>query len=253
MSISSRVYHCRMTKDRSPAPAHANFQMDPDISPALHPYATLVRFLGEMLGSNTEVLLHDTSDFARSIVAIANNHISGRSVGGPATDLVLRIWQSRGYESSDFLVNYRSGSGIGSQVALRSSTYFIRDQSGRDVIGLLCFNVDTSELLTIRGLLDQMIGLENAQQLPTPVDENLSPTLDELTSTSIGRALRAVDVEPARMTKDEKIALVKQLVETGVFLVRGSVAQVAETLQVSEPTVYRYITIATKSGPRSRA
>ncbi|RKO19478.1 hypothetical protein D7Z96_20445 [Pseudarthrobacter phenanthrenivorans] len=43
------------------------------------------------------------------------------------------------------------------------------------------------------------------------------------------------------MTPDEKIAAVRELERAGVFLLKGAVAQVAEDLHVSEPTVYRYV------------
>lgn len=45
-------------------------------------------------GEDTEVLLHDVSDLDHSIVAILNGGISGRSVGGPAMDLVLSILET---------------------------------------------------------------------------------------------------------------------------------------------------------------
>ena len=46
----------------------------------LEPYAKLVDFLGEALGDNVEVALHDITSKEQEIVAIANSHISGREM-----------------------------------------------------------------------------------------------------------------------------------------------------------------------------
>ena len=46
----------------------------------LEPYGKLVEFLGEALGENVEIALHDLTSQEQEIVAISNSHISGREV-----------------------------------------------------------------------------------------------------------------------------------------------------------------------------
>ena len=48
----------------------------------LEPYAAMIEFLGKALGDNVEIALHDLTSKEQEIVAIANNHNSGREVGG---------------------------------------------------------------------------------------------------------------------------------------------------------------------------
>lgn len=43
----------------------------------LQQYVKLTEFLGQVLGPSYEVALHDLTNKERSIIAIANNHISG--------------------------------------------------------------------------------------------------------------------------------------------------------------------------------
>ena len=43
----------------------------------LQHYVKLTEFLGQALGPDYEVALHDLTDKNRSIIAIANNHVSG--------------------------------------------------------------------------------------------------------------------------------------------------------------------------------
>lgn len=67
--------------------AHSNVHV---VREEFAPYIKLVDFLDAIMGPRSEIALHDLSDFSRSIIALSNGHISGRSVGGPATNLVLK-------------------------------------------------------------------------------------------------------------------------------------------------------------------
>ena len=49
----------------------------------LQHYVKLTEFLGQALGPDYEVALHDLTDKNRSIIAIANNHVRGREIGAP--------------------------------------------------------------------------------------------------------------------------------------------------------------------------
>ena len=63
--------------------------MDMDYNNVLKTYIPLVDFIAGIVGPNCEVVLHDLSN-DESIVAIRNNHISGRK-GGPLTNLGLKL------------------------------------------------------------------------------------------------------------------------------------------------------------------
>ena len=55
----------------------------------LEPYRVVVSFLGEALGPDYEVVLHDLTSEDGTIVAIVNNHISGRTEGAPLSNMAL--------------------------------------------------------------------------------------------------------------------------------------------------------------------
>lgn len=220
------------------------------LRPEFGPYLPLMNFLAELLGPRTEIVLHDTSDLSRSIVALTNGHISGRNVGGPATDLVLKVLQNHEHDDRDYLANYLAKSRAGG--TFRSSTFFIRDASG-DVVGMLCLNIDDEPLIRARDLLSAITattglvkgadqeGAGDTVREPDPVTERLSTNVEQLALDGVARIVAAQGVEPHRMTPDEKVAAVRELEQAGVFLLKGAVAQVAEALLVSEPTVYRYV------------
>ena len=62
------------------------------------------------------------------------------------------------------------------------------------------------------------------------------PTLEWLLSPDSNNGL-----DPLHMTSQEKIEVVHVLQEKGVFKMKGAVAEAARELQVSEPTIYRYL------------
>ena len=76
-------------------------------SDILQQYKILVEFLGQTLGPDYEVVLQDLSSDNRSIIAIANGHISGRSVGSPLTNAALQMLSSKLYEDRNYLSNYK--------------------------------------------------------------------------------------------------------------------------------------------------
>ena len=64
----------------------------------LEPYRTLVSFLGEALGPDYEVVLHDLTSEEGTIAAIVNNNISGRTEGAPLSNMALRFIHGKVYE-----------------------------------------------------------------------------------------------------------------------------------------------------------
>jgi predicted transcriptional regulator YheO len=235
----------RMTTDSSPTVVDRSRVLRAEFGP----YLSLMDFLAELLGPRTEIVLHDTSDLSRSIVALTNGHVSGRSVGGPATDLVLKVLQNHEHDDRDYLANYLAESRTGG--TFRSSTFFIRDAGG-DVVGMLCLNIDDEPLTRARDLLSAITattglvkgagrGADRTGPTAAPVAERLSTNVDQLALDGVARIVAAQGVEPYRMTPEEKVAAVRELERAGVFLLKGAVAQVAEALLVSEPTVYRYV------------
>lgn len=207
----------------------------------------LVKFLAKVIGPHGEVLLHDLKDYDHSIIAIENNHISGRNVGAPITDLMLDVIKNKRYKGKDFITNYTGKSKSGS--LLKSSTFYVKNDKD-ELIGLLCINVDMSVFMNLDRQLRQIIsydlnedvfGDEKSIEQPEKVQENFGDSLEDLTASSIESIIAAYGVPPERMSAEEKTEIVRQLNEKGVFLIKGEVGRVAKYLNVSDATVYRYL------------
>jgi predicted transcriptional regulator YheO len=209
----------------------------------INKFIPLVGFLGDFLGNNCEVVLHDASVRERSILAISNSEqVSGRKIGAPLTDLALKFVMDREYERRDWVMGYMTQSRDGSP--LHSATYFIRDDDG-ELAGLLCLNMNVSDLIKARDTIDGLMSAFSKSPQKKDNDllltERFSSSVEDLTEDIIRQVIHNGTVPPDRMTPEEKIDLVQILYDRGVFLLKGSVHVVAQHLATSEPTIYRYL------------
>ena len=223
-------------------------------------YIRLTEFMGRLLGRDYEIVLHDLKDKDHSIIAIANNYISGRKVGGPITNVALQIISDESYLSTDFRTHYSGVSRDGTRLA--SSTMFIKNSSN-ELIGLLCVNFDDSRY---RELSERLLDLRRVdpfvdsnfaydEEMATAVPHSLTDsatldnqlvetfynTPDDVTKGVAEQAMNDLGVTPERLTTDEKIAIVEKMNAKGAFLLKGAVKDAAEVLDCSPATIYRYL------------
>lgn len=211
----------------------------------LQKYIPLVNFLGQAMGSNCEVVLHDLTNPENSIIAIANGHVSGRKLGGPTTDLVLKVMKEGLEGEKSFIANYNAR--IKNNGICRSSSFFIRDESNK-IVGVLCVNLDISKFVEAKKLLDNLISCETQPCLSVKstadvidVFEDLHSSIEDVLTAIIDNVLNKYEVTPDRLSLDEKIDVVRRLNENGLFLLKGGLNELAKRMQVSEPTIYRYL------------
>ncbi len=213
----------------------------------LRQYAKLTEFLGRALGPDYEVALHDLTDTNRSLIAIANGHISGRKVGAPLTNRALSILRDKSYEKTDYRIHDYGLSVNGKE--LRSNTMFIKD--GGRLVGMLCINFDDSRY---REVSNRILGLCHPDAFFTPaaepesmqaqrraMPEQFSNSPDAVVTDAVGRELERLGVTAERLTSDERIKVIAALDAGGIFLIKGAVKDVAAALHCSQASVYRYL------------
>lgn len=201
----------------------------------LEPYRTLVSFLGEALGPDYEVVLHDLTSEEGTIAAIVNNNISGRTEGAPLSNMALQFIHGRVYEKQPYVAGYQGASQAKGR--LRSSTMFIKD--GSELIGMLCINFDAAKYSR---MAQELLALCGAHQEPSPTlgVENFVSSLPDAVQAAITDVTGSV-LPPDRLTMDEKIRIVDDLHQAGIFYMKGAVSEVAAQLGSSEATIYRYL------------
>ncbi|EAK4279693.1 DNA-binding protein [Campylobacter upsaliensis] len=210
-------------------------------------FIRLTHFLGEVLGVQYEVVFHIIEKDGARIAAIANNHISGRTLNSPLTAFASELIQNKRYLETDFLCDYKAL--VGQSKLIRGSTFFIKH--GDDLVGILCINHDTS---IMRDIVCKIIDLEKIGDIGaflgkcefnSPSVETLSPSVETLSPSIEDILAQSVDASyldsKYQLSIEQKEELVGKLYEKGIFNIKGAVPIVAKFLKISEPSVYRYL------------
>ena len=148
---------------------------------SLEPYAKLVNFLSAALGDNCEIALHDLTSKDQEIVAISNNPISGREVGAKLSNLSLHYLEEKQYLNHDFVMNYKTVGNDGK--LMRAATYFIKEEGREMPVGMLCINVNISDLEYLTSTIKKILGIKEEKDIEFKMDnpvEILSSPLDEM-------------------------------------------------------------------------
>ncbi|NLA06809.1 MAG: transcriptional regulator [Firmicutes bacterium] len=194
--------------------------------------------LAKALGPDAEVVLHDLTEPNNGIIGIEGN-VTGRKVGGPTTDLVLKMIKQG---NANHMLNYRARTSDGR--ILRSSTIFLKDESGA-LVGALCINIDISFWLKTHSLVSGLVATtdleEKKSQESSDCQETFARDIEELMRVMVDEAVQSVGIPMPLAQKDDKMRVVKRLDENGVFLVKGAVDYVAHILGISRYTVYNYL------------
>lgn len=192
-------------------------------------------------GSNCEVAIHDLSrDPDRSIVFIANGHVSGRKVGDGASTVVMEQLRTQDPEPRDHLC-YLTKTPDGK--ILKSSTVYIRDRKGK-VSAILAINYDISRLILMEEALRDLTS--TGEEVPAEPERitNVSDLLDELIQQSVA----LVGKPAAVMNKDDKVKAIRFLSQNGAFLITKSGDKVAKYFGISKYTLYSYIDMNKQEG-----
>lgn len=197
----------------------------------------LADFLSQAMGEHTEIAIHDLTDVAHSLQIIRNGHISNRKVGAPATDLTLKMVRAcQQAKCAPFLTNYTGKTADGR--ALRSSSLAVLDGDGEPV-ALICLNSDDAPYhAAIRAIQTLVPACDTGRH----DDEELSSnSIEHVGEQVLAKVLANCQIPLAKMTPDDKKELAQKLDQAGVFLIKGFVARAAQLLDISEPTLYRYL------------
>lgn len=208
---------------------------------ALHP---VVQMLSTIVGPHIEIVLHDLLQPQRSIVAIANGHVSGRRVGqsilsGPKDDRAFaeakRLLVERGQAVHSVVGSYPTRTRGGRP--LHSSTVVFRDASG-EPYAALCLNADLSIIEAAHAWLGRLLPGHDVS--PPPADES-PPDKDALMQEIVADAVRQLGKPAHLMDRDEKVRAVRAMMQRGLFHVKGGVVHAAAALGVSRFTIHNYL------------
>ena len=212
------------------------------INVILASFIPIVKGIAKTFGNDCEVLVHDVSNLENSVIAIENGHVTGRKVGSPMTDFGLYFLKSDLFKDTEFIANYQTENKDGKK--LKSTSIFIRDGK-KEIIGFVCINCALDHLLEIRKKIDDFCVVTE------DIDKNafnnegkkeiFTDNLDDLLREVFIKAQERVGKPVEKMTKDDKLDIVRYLQKRGIFLVKGNIDKIARKLNVSRYTIYNYL------------
>lgn len=203
--------------------------------------------LGHTLGPSTEIVLHDLTNPAHSVVYVVNGDITDRKVGQGVRHLVPEMLTSHeGKPIGPWWFRYRTK-------LIRATTELIYDKAG-EIIGALCVNEDvTDEERLFHSLEGRLPGLTMTDlkadgdtagliKPETSVkDAELSGKPDSVRKTVfrlISETAAQKSYAEAKTNRDVRRRLVRDLKERDVFLLKGSIEELARLLGLSKVTIY---------------
>ena len=188
------------------------------------------RGLATMLGPNCETIVHDMTRPGHPILAIYNGTVTGREIGstmdifGDIGDYDPTLYSNKDYVNQ--LVLSRDGR------MLKSSTFNI---VGEDFHFALGINIDITALARAQQTLSEMTATSG--ELQQTLMQDARSQLEEL----LRECVSAVGKEPQDMKKTDRMRIIRMLYKRRAFTYQKAVAIVAERLNVSRYTVYKYM------------
>lgn len=203
----------------------------------LKKYSELVPFFAKALGNLFEINLFDMTDPDYPIVASANGN---GDVQERIREFLLEIADSKIVRNRKYIENRPLE--INFERLLKISVYFIKDEQEK-LLGALCISVQCNFFMKMSQFAMNMLQFNMEDLDDDSFDgEDLSASAKEPSLDSITEFVKEYGVEPERITQNERLEIICDLYDMGVYNLKGAVAKTAEALQVSEQSVYRYIT-----------
>ncbi|GHS85716.1 hypothetical protein AGMMS49957_02400 [Synergistales bacterium] len=188
----------------------------------------LASLIAETFGNNCEVVVSDLDRPESTILAIFNNHVTGRNVGDPLTPQALE--RVRG-SADGYYINHQEFKG---GKLLKTST--ISARIGKRHIAF-CINYDCDNLETLQRSLDGFLTMQRDGDINGEVGDNYAPAIQE----AVKEAIKLVQKPVRLMNKKDRLQVIAHLEARGVLQMQKSVQAAAHYLGISRYTVYNYL------------
>lgn len=209
-----------------------------EMHPQLRPFVQIVEGLAAIMGNDCEILLHDVSRLERSIVACANEHITGRTLGSPMSGYGLQLLTSEEFKKNNGIHTYMARANNGALI--KCGVISLKDDLG-EVIGLLCVHIDTAKARVAKELLDAFFSIEKEVAKEETVNEFFGLEIEDVFKNSLHDVMISLGKPLHTLSKQEKKEVLKNLQDKGFFMMKGAVDYVASEMKNSKFTIYAYM------------
>lgn len=204
-------------------------------------YCSLVSLIGSTFGAMAQATLYEIKDDALALIT-TSDYLGGDSdeMRECVLDAVKNsIAMKKGYLSNKAIISEFSS-------IKKMSVLFIKDDCD-EVIGALCISLPYDSLMRFQNLLSGILCINSegpGESFLYDDDSDEEPSVGdkELSLSVITEYISNFGVEPGRVSQDERIEIICDLYDMGVYNLKGAVSKTAEELKVSEQSIYRYLT-----------
>ena len=200
----------------------------------LEHYVKAGEIIAEMFAPYMEVIIHDLQDPEHSIIAIFNNHVTGRKIGDGTSDLGYKKLAD---ELPDKIVNYNNQSPSGAD--LKSSSLTIRNRND-EIIGSMGFNFDLSSFSNIKEFFEIFTKTVVLENLPNREQFFIWSVRDEI-QQALNKYITSHDLHGKVLTRKDKLNVVAFMRKEGHINKKGAITILSELLAITRPTLYKYI------------
>jgi len=200
----------------------------------LEHYVKAGEIIAEMFAPYMEVIIHDLQDPEHSIIAIFNNHVTGRKIGDGTSDLGYKKLAD---ELPDKIVNYNNQSPSGAD--LKSSSLTIRNGND-EIIGSMGFNFDLSSFSNIKEFFEIFTKTVVLENLPNREQFFMWSVRDEI-QQALNKYITSHDLHGKALTRKDKLNVVAFMKKEGHINKKGAITILSELLAITRPTLYKYI------------
>lgn len=199
-------------------------------------YCELVRFLGEALGERYKVAFYSAEDLKHPVFAagLAPTPEEGAESQGVMAD----IMNSVELKKMDF---FCSASVLQETTGKKRSVFYVRDDQ-EEIVGFLCIFEKENAGITVRDVFNQLLDTGNGDtEGSSAAHRNIGEEMEALMDEHI-RAIWSKHTEgKSKLNKEEKIAFIAELCDSGLFRMKGAAERVSEVSGISSTSVYRYL------------
>lgn len=179
-----------------------------------------------------ETIIHQIDGQHILNLAIFNGHVSNRKAGSTLSIYGKDTYLDDSSSGTNLELDYLNQQVILNGKQIKSTTIHMR---GSDYHYALGINYDISVLSQMQRIMDGLTSVEG--ELSTRINTFDQPEISEIFDS----CLESFNVPLNLMKKNDRLELVRQLQDKGIFHIQKSVPYVAESMGVTKFTVYNYL------------
>ena len=182
--------------------------------------------VAETFGNDCEVAISDLNNPESSILAIFNNHVTGRNVGDP---LIPQALDRIKHCADGYYINYHDTKA--GKTVKTSTLHF--ERNGLNLA--FCINYDCATLEKFHYSLSNFLAAQHEDSL----NENGSyaPIIEDAMKEAIANCGKPVRL----MNKKDRIQVLSYLDSRGILKMQKSIQTIAQYLGISRYSVYNYL------------